>query len=59
MKHITMFALFATGTSALGGLLNWATGLGFNAGQQITWGLALFTGLILGSLAEQSWSTKP
>lgn len=52
---IFIFPALAVTSSALGLLLNWAEGLGLDIGQTVTWGVALLTGLIIGSSIERDW----
>jgi hypothetical protein len=59
LARIAIFAVFTAASTALGGLANWAEGLGFGAGNTVTWALGLFTGLCLGSFAERHWPGRP
>ena len=55
MTRLLLFAAFTVVSTGLASLLNLAEGIGLQPWQQLTWGLGMFTGLLIGSAAERAW----
>jgi H+/Cl- antiporter ClcA len=55
--RVVIFAGFSVISAAIGLFMTWIEGFGFNPGNATTWAIALFTGLICGSLSERKWAT--
>jgi hypothetical protein len=60
IRRILTYAACALAATAAGDVLDWAEGLGWQITNATTWALALFTGMLMGSLIERAWlSARP